>query len=110
MTDILRKPRLDIRKECKSPKPFIEVKAFYDREIEALFRSLLDKSLGDSIKYPIRKYLAVTIFAAMDFFFRNAARNLIDDNNLDVIKISTKVGKTYSRECYNKGQHSCFNV
>jgi hypothetical protein len=84
MTDILRKPRLDLRKEHGSSKPFIEVTAFYNREIEVLFHSLLENSLRDSIKYPIRKYLAVAIFAAMDFFFRNAARNLIDDNNLDV--------------------------
>jgi hypothetical protein len=84
MTAILRDPRYDVRKEHKSSKPFIEVKAFYDREIDVLFHLLIDESLDDSIKYPIRKYLAVAIFAAMDFFFRNAARNLIEDNNLDV--------------------------
>jgi hypothetical protein len=84
MTAILREPRFDIRKEHKSSKPFIQVKAFYNREIDVLFHLLIDESLDESIKYPIRKYLAVAIFATMDFFFRNAARNLIDDNNLDV--------------------------
>jgi hypothetical protein len=84
MTAILREPRFDIREGHKSHKPFIEVKAFYDKEIDVLFHLLIDESLGDSIKFLIRKYLVVAIFAAMDFFFRNAARNLIDDNNLDV--------------------------
>jgi hypothetical protein len=84
MTEILREPRFDIRKDYRSSKPFIELKAFYDREIDALFHSLLDESLGDSFKYSIRKYLVVVIFAAMDYFFRNAVRNLIDDNDLNV--------------------------
>jgi hypothetical protein len=84
MTDILREPRFDIRKDYRSSKPFVEVKAFYDREIDALFHSLLDESFGDSFKYSIRKYLVVVIFAAMDYFFRNAVRNLIDDNDINI--------------------------
>jgi hypothetical protein len=84
MTDVLREPRFDIRKDYKSSKPFTEIKEFYDREVNTLFHSLLDESIDDSIKYSIRKYLVVVIFAAMDFFFRNAVRNLIDNNNLSV--------------------------
>lgn len=84
MTAILREPRIDHRKEHKSSKPFKEVKAFYDKEIDVLFHILIDESVDDSIKYPIRKYLAVVIFAVMDFFFRNAVRKLIDDNDLNI--------------------------
>lgn len=76
MTAILREPRIDHRKEHKSSKPFKEVKAFYDKEIDVLFHILIDESVDDSI--------IIIIFAVMDFFFRNAVRKLIDDNDLNI--------------------------
>jgi hypothetical protein len=84
MTDLPRKPQIDIRKNYRSSDPFGEVRGFYGREIAALIELLLDESLKESFKHSIRKYLVVVIFAALDYFFRNAVRNLIDDNDLNV--------------------------
>lgn len=84
MTDLPRKPQIDIRKNYRSSNPFGEVKGFYGREISGLIELLLDESLRESFKYSIRKYLVVVIFAALDYFFRNAVRNLIDNNDLNV--------------------------
>lgn len=108
MTYILRPPQFDKREEHKSLEPFTEVKAFYDKKIDPLIHSLLEESLDDCVKYSIRKYLAVAIFAAMDFFFRNAVRKMVDHNDLNVTsfilsRLGTKVGKTHSRQYYYKG-------
>lgn len=84
MTDLPREPYFDIRKVHQSLDPFREVKEFYGREIEDLIKILFDESLSESIRLAIRKYLTVTIFAALDYFFRNSVRILIDKNDLDM--------------------------
>lgn len=83
MVDLPREPHVDIIKGSSSSEPFKEVRGFYNSEI-ALFRLLLKDSLDNSFKQSLRKYLIVVIFAALDYFFRNAAKNLIDNNDLNI--------------------------
>jgi hypothetical protein len=84
MTDLPRDPRMDIKKDNISSDPFGEVDEFYRGEVAPLIDSLADDSLSDSIKQSIQKYLVVIVFGALDYFFRNAMRNLIDNNDLNV--------------------------
>ncbi len=60
-----------------------EINGLMSNEVDSLLRMLLDKSLKESIKDAIRKHLTVTIFAALDYFFRNSVRVLIDKYNLN---------------------------
>ena len=84
MVDLPRELSRGIRKAHGSSDPFEEVRDFYNREIDDLFQILLDDSLSDSIRFSLRKYLIVVIFAALDYFFRNAVRDLIDNNDLGI--------------------------
>jgi hypothetical protein len=83
MTDLPRDPRIDIKKDNISSDPFGEVDEFCRGEVAPLIDSLVDDSLSDSIKQSIQKYLVVIVFGALDYFFRNAMRNLIDNNDLN---------------------------
>jgi hypothetical protein len=108
MTDLPREPRIDIRKDFGSSNPFGEVNELYEREIAGLIKLLLDESLSDSFKHSIRKYLVVIIFAALDYFFRNAVRNLIDDNDLNVtplfpLKSQPRLDKLIKENATTKG-------
>ena len=108
MTDLPRKPQIDIRKNYRSSNPFGEVKGFYGREIAGLIELLLDESLRESFKYSIRKYLVAVIFAALDYFFRNGVRNLIDNNDLNVaplfpLKSQAKLDKLIKEYVTTKG-------
>jgi hypothetical protein len=84
MTDLPRDPRIDIKKYNISSDPFEEVDEFYRVEVDPLIDSLVDDSLSNSIKQSIQKYFVVIIFGALDYFFRNAMRNLIDNNDLNL--------------------------
>lgn len=84
MADLPREPRFDITKVHQSLDPFREVNELYGREVEGLIKILFDESLSESIRLAIRKYLTVTIFAALDYFFRNSVRILVDKNDLNV--------------------------
>jgi hypothetical protein len=84
VNDLPREPRLDNRRDYGSTKPFLEVKEFLNREVAPLFDILLNESLSDSLRHSIRNYLLVILFAALDYYFRNSARNLTDKNNLNV--------------------------
>ena len=100
MTEIYREPRIDDRKGLSLSDPFRVVRQYYNSEIEALFDVLIDASVCDAVKQSIRKYLIIVIFAALDYFFRNAVKNLVDDNDLDIaplfhqnIRIQEKLNK-----------------
>jgi hypothetical protein len=87
MADLPRDPNIDIKKSYVSFDPFEEVKELYESEVDFLIKSLIDDSVSDSLKHSIKKYLVVIIFAALDYFFRNAVRDLIDNNDLDVVPL-----------------------
>ena len=72
MADLPRDPNIDIKKSYVSSDPFREVNELYGREVDILIRSFIDDSVSDSFKHSIQKYLVVIIFAALDYFFRNA--------------------------------------
>jgi len=80
-----------------------QVRGFYDCEIDPLFRLLLEDPLSNSLMHSLRKYLVIIIFAALDYFFRNAVRKLIDDNDLNVVPLfppnSQKKLDRLVREC-----------
>jgi hypothetical protein len=84
MVDLPREPYFDFKKVEVSHNPIKVVKHLYDEEIDGLIKLLLDSSINESIRHSVRKYLTVTIFAALDYYFRNCARNLIDKNGLSV--------------------------
>jgi RiboL-PSP-HEPN len=84
MTDLPRKPRIDKRRGHISSDPFREVRGFYDSEIAPLFELLVDDSLNNPLRHSLRKYLIVAIFAALDYFFRNSVKNLVDNNGLSL--------------------------
>jgi hypothetical protein len=87
MVELPREPYLDFKKVEGSLNPIKVVKRLYDEEIDGLIKLLLDESINESIRHSIRKYLTVTIFAALDYYFRNCARNLIDKNRLSVASL-----------------------
>jgi hypothetical protein len=87
MVDLPREPYFDFKKVEGSLRPIRVVKPLYDEEIEDLIKLLLDASISESIKLSIRKFLTVTIFAALDYYTRNCARNLIDKNGLSVTSL-----------------------
>lgn len=87
MVDLPREPYFDFKKVEVSHNPIKVVKHLYDEEIDGLIKLLLDTSISESIRHSIRKYLTVTIFAALDYYFRNCARNLIDKNGLSVASL-----------------------
>ena len=87
MIDLPREPRIDIRKGHSSREPFREIKRFFDSEIDPLFQLLVGDSVSSSFKYSLRKYLVIIIFAALDYLFRNAVRNLIDNNDMNVTSL-----------------------
>lgn len=103
MADLPREPRIDIKKNQSSLEPFKQVRGFYDCEIDPLFRLLLEDPLSNSLMHSLRKYLVIIIFAALDYFFRNAVRKLIDDNDLNVVPLfppnSQKKLDRLVREC-----------
>lgn len=108
MADLPRDPNIDIKKSYVSSNPFREVNELYGREVDILIRSLIDDSVSDSIKHSIQKYLVVIIFAALDYFFRNAVRDLIDKNDLDVaplfpLKSRPKLDKYIKEYVITKG-------
>lgn len=84
MTDLPKRPRFDDKKTVTSLHPFREINQFYDNEIEDLLKILYDKSINDSVRSSIRKYLTVTIFAVLDYYYRNAIKKLIDKNDMNV--------------------------
>jgi hypothetical protein len=87
MTDLPKSPPSRIKKFHESNNPFREVNQLFRNEIIGLINMLSDTSLSESIRLAIRKYLTITIFATLDFYFRNSARHLIDKNNLNVCSL-----------------------
>lgn len=84
MADLPREPRFDVKKTISSSTPFQDINQFYYNEIDGLIKILSDTSINDSIRSSIRKYLTVTIFAVLDYYYRNAVKKLIDKNDRDV--------------------------
>ena len=108
MADLPRTPQFDPNKIIISPNPIRVVKDHYDEEIKELINLLFNESLSDVIRHAIRKYLTVAIFAALDFYFRSSARNLIDKNDLNVdslfqAKSQKKLNKLIKENNTSKG-------
>jgi hypothetical protein len=108
LADLPREPGINNRKLHSSSEPFKDVKGFYNREICALFQLLLDASLRDNYKHSLRKYLIIVVFAALDYYFRNAARNLIDNNDMKIeslfgVKSHPKLYKLIKGNATTKG-------
>jgi hypothetical protein len=83
MADLPREPHFDYKKAHKSSRQFHEVRRLYSGEVDGLLKMLSDGSLNESIRNAIRKYLTITIFAALEYFFRNSVRILVDKHNMD---------------------------
>lgn len=84
MADLPREPRFDVKKTISSSTPFQDINQFYYNEIDGLIKILSDTSINDSVRSSIRKYLTITIFAALDYYYRNAVKKLIDKNDRNV--------------------------
>lgn len=84
MADLPKYPRFNIRKVRTSSNPWEEVNKLYRTEIDGLIKLLFEISLSEPIRNAIRKYLVVVIFAALDYYFRNAVSSLIDKNDLRI--------------------------
>lgn len=83
MVDLPREPYFDNKISLNSSNPKLEVDALNSNEVDGLLKLLLDLPLSEPIRNAICKYLTVTIFAALDYFFRNSVRALIDKHNLN---------------------------
>ncbi len=83
MVDLPREPIFDDKISHTSANPKREVDELYSDEVDGLLRLILDKSLDEGVRNAICKYLTVTIFAAIDYFFRNSVRILVDKYNLN---------------------------
>jgi hypothetical protein len=86
MPDLPRRARFD-NKINGSSRPFHEVNRLFESEVVGLIKILFDDSLSESIRLAIRKYLTVILFAALDYFFRNSVRTIVDKNDLNVDSI-----------------------
>lgn len=84
VSDLPREPHFDYKKTHTSSKPLHEVQGLYSDEVDGLLRMLSNDSLSEPIRNAMQKYLTVTIFAALDYFFRNSVRVLIDKHNLNI--------------------------
>jgi hypothetical protein len=51
-------------------------------EVEPILR-LLGTELDETLKQSLRKYLVILLISALEHFFKNAARLVIDNNNMD---------------------------
>ncbi len=102
MVDLPREPYFDNKISLTSSNPKREVDHLYSNEVDGLLRLLRDQTkkapgnlpetigrttdlpLSEPIRNAICKYLTVTIFAALDYFFRNSVKVLIDKYNLNI--------------------------
>jgi hypothetical protein len=51
---------------------------------------LLDKKVNPYLKQTLRKYVIIALFAALEYFFKNEASNLVDKLNLEVSSLLIK--------------------
>ena len=88
MTDLPRKDlRFDIRWSGRSEYSPRTLRGLCEKEGNSLSKMLIDESLTDTLKHSIRQYLIVRFFAALECYFRNEARILVDKNNLDIASL-----------------------
>ena len=60
------------------------VRMFLDNQIEPTFEKLYDENFDNRLKPALRNYLIVSLVSAMEFFFRNEARRMVDEYNKDI--------------------------
>lgn len=84
MANFPRRPRFGINRSKDADYSFRKVTGFYSSQIDFLIKMLLDENVSPHLKQTLQKYILVTCFAAMEYFFKNEASNLVDKLNLDV--------------------------
>lgn len=65
-------------------KSFSFVRAFLNNQVEPIFDKLYDENFDGKIKPALRNYLIVSLVSAMEYFFRNEARRVVDDYDKDI--------------------------
>jgi len=90
VTNFPRRARFGINLSADVDYSFRKVKGFYSAQIDYLIKMLLDKRVSPYLKQSLRKYIVIALFAAMEYFFKNEASNLVDKLNLDVSSLFIK--------------------
>jgi hypothetical protein len=92
MTDLMaekslaKQARLNPNKygASQNRKSFYFVRAFLNNQVEPIFNKLYDENFDEKIKPALRNYLIVSLVGAMEYFFRNEARRIVDDYDKDI--------------------------
>jgi hypothetical protein len=53
-------------------------------QIEPILDKLYDKNFDEKIKLTLRNYLIVSLVSSMEYFFRNEARRIVDEQDKDI--------------------------
>lgn len=90
VTNFPRRARFGINLAADVDYSFRQVNGFYSTQINYLIKMLLDKKVNPYLKQTLRKYIVITLFAGLEYFFKNEASNLVDKLNLDVSSFFVK--------------------
>jgi hypothetical protein len=85
---IKRKPKLDFRKIREShDRSFRYINKFYKTEIEPIIKMLPNKEISNELRQSLKKYLIISLISSMEYFFRNEAKNIVDNNDMDITRL-----------------------
>jgi hypothetical protein len=81
-----KKARLDRNKygASQNRKSFNFMRTFLRNQIEPILDKLYDKNFDEKIKPALRNYLIVSLVSSMEYFFRNEARRIVDEQDKDI--------------------------
>lgn len=81
-----KSPKYDPKKVggLSSNKPYQYVRGLKETEAEPIITLLGKEPISETIKQSLRKYLIVLLISALEFFFKNQARLIVDRNDMDV--------------------------
>ena len=63
--------------------PYWYIKGIKESEVEPIIELLGTSAISETIKQSLRKYLIVLLISALEYFFKNESKFVIDNNDLD---------------------------
>ena len=84
-----RTPRYDPKKTggFSDAQPYKTIRRLYETEVEPIIQLLGKDTITETIKQSLRKYLISLLISALEYFFKNEARLIVDNNDLDTSRI-----------------------
>jgi hypothetical protein len=75
-----KKPQLNEERfgAAQNRRSFSFVEKFFYNQIDPILDKLYDQSFDEKLKSPLRNYLLVSLISAMEYFFKNEARRIVE--------------------------------